>query len=106
MTASSARLFAGTIFCLEICSASPGRPEVAADISASSLAATSAIPARTATGDYVNADDKLDLVCHFDTQAAGFEPGDLEGIVKGSLKDGRRFEGRGLLKVVPVKRQR
>jgi hypothetical protein len=56
-------------------------------------------------GDYVNADDKLDLVCHFDTQAAGFEPGDLEGIVKGSLKDGRRFEGRGLLKVVPVKRQ-
>jgi Bacterial pre-peptidase C-terminal domain len=53
----------------------------------------------------VNADGKRDLVCHFDTQTAGFEPGDLEGIVKGSLKDGRRFEGRGLLKVVPVKRQ-
>jgi hypothetical protein len=53
----------------------------------------------------VNADDKLDLVCHFDTQTAGFEPGDIEGIVTGSLKDGRRFEGRGMLKVVPVKRQ-
>ncbi len=57
-------------------------------------------------GAFVNADDKLDLVCHFDTQAAGFEPGDLEGIVRGSLQDGRRFEGRGYLKVVPVKRQR
>ncbi len=55
-------------------------------------------------GSYVNADDKLDLVCHFDNQAAGFEPGDLEGIVRGSLNDGRRFEGRGYLKVVPVKR--
>ena len=54
----------------------------------------------------VNADGKRDLVCHFDTQTASFEPGDLEGIVKGGLKDGRRFEGRGLLKVVPVKRQR
>jgi hypothetical protein len=57
-------------------------------------------------GEYINADDKLDLVCHFDTQAAGFEPGDLEGIVTGSLKDGRRFEGHGLIKVVPMKRQR
>lgn len=53
----------------------------------------------------VNADGKPDLVCHFDTQTAGFEPGDIEGIVTGRLNDGRRFEGRGLLKVVPAKRR-
>jgi len=56
-------------------------------------------------GTYVNVDNLPDLVCHFDNQAAGFEPGDIEGIVKGSLKDGRRFQGRGALKVVPMKRQ-
>ncbi|HSA89530.1 MAG TPA: hypothetical protein VLF42_06470 [Burkholderiales bacterium] len=53
----------------------------------------------------LNADGKPDLVCHFNTQAAGFEPGDIAGILTGNLNDGRRFEGRGMLKVVPVKRQ-
>lgn len=52
----------------------------------------------------MNADGKPDLVCHFDTQTAAFGPGDIEGIVSGSLKDGRRFEGRGPFKIVPVKR--
>jgi len=49
----------------------------------------------------VNGDGKPDLVCHFDNQAASFEPGDLEGVVMGRLQSGRMFEGRGLLKVVP-----
>lgn len=53
----------------------------------------------------LNADGKPDLVCHFDTQTAGFQAGDIEGVLTGSLTDGRRFEGRGMLKVVPVKRQ-
>jgi hypothetical protein len=52
----------------------------------------------------MNADGKPDLVCHFDTQTAGFASGNIEGIVTGSLKDGRQFEGRGPLKLVPVKR--
>lgn len=52
----------------------------------------------------VNGDGHLDLVCHFMNQAAGFKPGDLEGIVRGRAGDGRAFEGRGLLKVVPQKR--
>jgi hypothetical protein len=52
----------------------------------------------------VNADGKPDLVCHFDTQTAAFGPGNVEGIVTGSLKDGRQFEGRGPLKLVPVRR--
>lgn len=52
----------------------------------------------------MNADGKPDLVCHFDTQTAAFEAGSIEGIVTGSLKDGRRFEGRSPRKIVPVKR--
>ena len=52
-----------------------------------------------------NADGKPDLLCHFDTQAAGFRTGDVAGIVTGRLKDGRRFEGRDALKLVPVKSQ-
>jgi len=56
-------------------------------------------------GTDVDGDGRLDLVCHFDNQAAGFAPGDLEGIVRGKTADGRPFEGWGLLKVVPGKRQ-
>ena len=56
-------------------------------------------------GEDVNGDGLPDLVCHFENQLAGFTPGDLEGIVRGKTVDGRDLEGRGLLKVVPVKRQ-
>lgn len=52
-------------------------------------------------GTDVNGDGRLDLVCHFDNQTANFEPGDLEGILKGKTKAGTAFEGRGFLKVVP-----
>jgi hypothetical protein len=53
----------------------------------------------------VDADGRPDLVCHFDNQTAGFAPGNLKGIITGSLKDGRRFEGSDLVKIVPVKLQ-
>lgn len=56
-------------------------------------------------GEDVNGDGRPDLVCHFENQLANFTPGDLEGIVRGSTTDGRQFEGRGLLKVVPAKRK-
>lgn len=52
----------------------------------------------------VNGDGRLDLVCHFENEQAGFAKGDLEAIVQGKMKFGTRFEGRGLLKVVPEKR--
>jgi Bacterial pre-peptidase C-terminal domain len=58
-------------------------------------------------GEDVNADGLLDLVCHFDNQATKYTVYDEEGTVKGKMKlpDGRAFEGRALLKVVPVKRE-
>ncbi|MGE5240066.1 MAG: pre-peptidase C-terminal domain-containing protein [Bacteroidota bacterium] len=55
-------------------------------------------------GEDVNGDGLLDLVCHFDNQRAAFSATDEEGIVKGMTDDGRAFEGRGRLKVVPAKR--
>lgn len=51
----------------------------------------------------VNGDAFPDLVCHFENQAAAWLSSDEEGILKGQLGDGRSFEGRGWLKVVPVK---
>lgn len=55
--------------------------------------------------DDVNGDAFPDLVCHFQNQVAGWDSSDDEGIVKGKLDDGRKFEGRAWLKVVPVKSQ-
>jgi hypothetical protein len=56
------------------------------------------------SGEDVNGDGRLDLVCHFENQVAGFEKGDLEGIVRGKMKWGTRIEGRAFLKVVAEKR--
>lgn len=56
-------------------------------------------------GEDVNGDGLPDLVCHFENQVAGFDTGDLEGILRGQTVNGVQFEGRGLLKVVPGKRQ-
>jgi len=53
----------------------------------------------------VNGDAFPDLVCHFENQAAAWAPTDDEGILKGELGSGLKFEGRGWLKVVPVKAQ-
>jgi hypothetical protein len=45
-----------------------------------------------------------DLICQFDIQKAGFEEGDEEGVLRGTI-GGMPFEGRGWLKVIPVKRK-
>ena len=51
----------------------------------------------------LNKDGIRDLICHFDNQLTGFRKGDLEGVLKGSMKDRTAIEGRGLLRVVPEK---
>lgn len=61
--------------------------------------------ARCGEPEDVNGDAFPDLVCHFENQAAAWAPSDDEAILKGALEDGRKFEGRGWLKVVPVKAQ-
>ncbi len=53
----------------------------------------------------VNGDVFPDMLCHFENQDAKFEATDDEAILRGELDDGRRFEGRSWLKVVPVKAQ-
>jgi hypothetical protein len=51
----------------------------------------------------VNGDLFPDLVCHFENQDAKWAPTDEEAILRGKLVSGTKFEGRGWLKVVPVK---
>ncbi len=53
----------------------------------------------------VNRDRRRDLICFFENQQAGFETTDEEGVLKGKLKDGTPFEGRGMLKVIAEKRK-
>lgn len=53
------------------------------------------------TGDDVNGDGHLDRICHFDNQLTGFDETSLEGVLRGTTLDGKPFEGRGFLKVVP-----
>jgi methionine-rich copper-binding protein CopC len=55
-------------------------------------------------GEDVDGDGRPDLMCHFDSQTANFEPGDTEGIVMGKTTAGRRFEGRGHIRIVGGKR--
>lgn len=51
-------------------------------------------------------DNRLpDLVCQFDIQKANFEEGDEEGVLRGTI-GGMPFEGKGWLKVIPVKRKK
>lgn len=52
-----------------------------------------------------NGDLFPDLVCHFENQDAKFDSSDETGILKGRLHNGKKFEGRGWLKVVPVKNE-
>jgi hypothetical protein len=51
----------------------------------------------------LNGDAFPDLVCHFENQTAQFASSDTEAVLRGSLDNGGKFEGRGWLKVVPVK---
>ena len=48
----------------------------------------------------VNGDWLPDLICHFDTQATGFQTGDTEGILKGQTVDGVAIEGRDSVRIV------
>ena len=54
-------------------------------------------------GEDVNGDGKLDVMCHFNNRAAHFNYDDIEGVLRGALKDGTRIEGRAPLKMVPQK---
>lgn len=49
----------------------------------------------------LNKDGYADQLCHFENSAAGFQSGDIEAILTGTMKNGTNFEGRALLKVVP-----
>jgi hypothetical protein len=52
----------------------------------------------------VNRDGLPDLVCRFQNRDAGFQLGDVEGVVMGKTTSGKLFEGRGPLKVFPARR--
>lgn len=51
-----------------------------------------------------NKDGRPDLVCRFEIRAAGFDESDAEGMIRGTA-DGMPFEGRGWLKVIPVRKR-
>lgn len=53
----------------------------------------------------VNHDGIRDLICWFDVAKSDFVPGDNEGVLTGSTKDGEAFEGRGALKILTGKRR-
>lgn len=48
----------------------------------------------------VNGDGILDLVCHFNTQDAGFQTGDTEGILRGKTLEGVPFSGTDSVTIV------
>ncbi len=48
----------------------------------------------------INRDGVKDLVCTFSTRNAGFTTSDLEGVLKGKMKNGSEIKGQGPLKVV------
>lgn len=56
-------------------------------------------------GTDVNADGLLDLVCHFDNTLVGFDVDHSMGKVMGETEAGQPFEGTGLLKVVPMRKE-
>ena len=53
------------------------------------------------SGQDVNGDGLLDLVCHFDNQKSNFRISSLEGVARGKTSKGVAFEGHGPLKVLP-----
>ena len=48
----------------------------------------------------VNDDGLLDVVCHFNNQATGFQIGDTEGVLRGLTQGGRPFEGVDSVRIV------
>ena len=51
----------------------------------------------------VNGDGLTDVVGHFYTQAAGFQPGDTQGFLKGKTADGVPLSGNDSVRIVPEK---
>jgi len=51
----------------------------------------------------VNGDELADVVGHFFTQAAGFQPGDTKGFLKGKTVDGMPLSGNDAVRIVPEK---
>ena len=54
-----------------------------------------------AGGEDVNGDGRADLVCHFRTQAAGFQRGDTQAVLKGSTISGIPITGSHAIRIVP-----
>jgi YVTN family beta-propeller protein len=52
-------------------------------------------------GEDVNKDGLLDLICHFDIQRAGFQPGDTVGILNAKVFDGISLTGSDSVRIVP-----
>ena len=52
------------------------------------------------TAQDVNADGRLDLVCHFTTQLTGFLSDDTEGVLKGKTVGEMPIEGRDAVRVI------
>jgi len=48
----------------------------------------------------VNADGLMDLMCHFDTQAAAFQAGDTVAVLKGKTKAGVAFQATDSVRLV------
>lgn len=53
----------------------------------------------------INGDGYADLLCHFENSAAGFNSGDIEGVLRGNMSGNVKFEGRAVLKVIPTRRK-
>jgi hypothetical protein len=51
-------------------------------------------------GEDVNADGLLDLICHFDTQAAGFQSGDTQGVLSGETIGEEKVRGTDSVRIV------
>jgi len=50
-----------------------------------------------------NGDGLADLVCHFYTEATGFQPGDLQGVMKAKTASGVAMAGSDAVSIVPQK---
>lgn len=56
-------------------------------------------------GTDVNGDGLLDLVCHFDNALLNFDVDNTMGKLMGKTGAGQQFEGTGMLKVVPMRKE-
>lgn len=53
----------------------------------------------------VNRDGRMDLLCHFHTAQAAFQPGDTQGILKGLTTSGAPLKGTDAIRLVPCSRR-